>query len=310
MFPVTFAGDAIASSRLFETLYVELEAGLSTLADKPEENVVSTLCALWHCASGRPLSAAIAADAGLPVLGADEKIQLRELLARRVEGIPLAHLTGRQRFMGIELLSGKDALIPRGETELLGNAALGLLNALAENVEQPVVVDVCTGSGNLATALAHLVPRARVYASDLSEEAVVLARKNFRFHGLEDRVEARQGDLLEPFESQLFLENVDLLVCNPPYISSQRVDVMPAEISGFEPRLAFDGGPLGVRILNKLVREAPRFLRKGGWLAFEVGLGQGKAVLHRLDASGAFVDIRPVLDASGEIRALVARRPD
>jgi release factor glutamine methyltransferase len=74
--------------------------------------------------------------------------------------------------------------------------------------------------------------------------------------------------------------------------------------------LAFDGGPLGVRILNKLVREAPRFLRKGGWLAFEVGLGQGKAVLHRLDASGAFVDIRPVLDASGEIRALVARRPD
>jgi release factor glutamine methyltransferase len=99
---------------------------------------------------------------------------------------------------------------------------------------------------------------------------------------------------------------VDLLVCNPPYISSKKVDVMPNEIINFEPRLAFDGGPLGIRILQRLIREAPRFLRKGGALAFEVGLGQGPAIIQRLNHANYFTDISPISDSNSEIRGIVA----
>jgi len=107
-------------------------------------------------------------------------------------------------------------------------------------------------------------------------------------------------------EEATFLGKCDFLSCNPPYISSQRVDTLPNEIIGFEPRLAFDGGALGVRILQRLLREAPGYLRKGGWLAFEVGLGQGPAVLKRLSASGQFSQQRGVADSHGNIRTVLA----
>jgi release factor glutamine methyltransferase len=120
-------------------------------------------------------------------------------------------------------------------------------------------------------------------------------------------MEVREGDLLTPFDEPAFLANVDLLVCNPPYISSKKVDTMPNEIIEFEPRLAFDGGPLGIKILQRLIREAPRFLRKGGSLAFEVGFGQGRAIIQRLNHARSFTEIRPIEDDSGEVRAIVAR---
>jgi release factor glutamine methyltransferase len=101
---------------------------------------------------------------------------------------------------------------------------------------------------------------------------------------------------------------VDLLTCNPPYIPTGRLAEMPTEIVGHEPALAFDGGPLGVRILVRLIREAPRLLRPGGWLAFEVGLGQGPAVEQRLLKSGDYIQVDRVMDAAGQVRALLAQR--
>lgn len=297
-----------AASDAFLGRSTALQARLQTLPDKPEETAVSTLRVLWHLAAGRPLSIEAADEKPLPALDTAALARLDELTAQRLSGIPLAHLSGRQRFMGLEMLAGKDALIPRCETELLGRAALDLLHSMASRAGAFRVVDVCTGSGNLALALAHHEPRAQVFAADLSDDAVSLARKNAAHLSLHTRVEFRAGDLLEPFNQPEFHGQVDLMVCNPPYISSQKVDAMAGEISGFEPRLAFDGGPLGVRILQRLIREAPAYLQKGGWLAFEVGLGQGPAVLKRMQASGAFSEHRSVSDAQGEIRVLLAAR--
>ncbi|HJW11293.1 MAG TPA: peptide chain release factor N(5)-glutamine methyltransferase [Albitalea sp.] len=295
-------------SDAFEERCAALAKRLQTLPDKPEETAAATLRALWHLAAGNALSVEAAQERALPTLAADGERRLEELIAQRVSGIPLAHLTGRQRFMGLELLAGKEALIPRRETELLGRAALAVLQRLAATRERVTVVDVCTGSGNLALALAQHEPKAQVFASDLSEEAVALARRNAEHVGLSSRVELRAGDLLAPFDEPRFHGAVDLLVCNPPYISSQKVPAMASEISEHEPRLAFDGGPLGVRILQRLLREAPRFLASGGWLAFEVGHGQGPAVLKRLQAQGDFAATQTVADAQGEIRAILASR--
>lgn len=291
---------------LFQALYDRLAKGLMLLPDKPEESVGATLRALWHRASGNRVSASTAIHRDLPPLDDSLVADLHRLVDRRLAGEPLAHLTERQQFLGLELLAGPMALIPRRETELLGNAAIRLLGDLAVQRTHPCVVDVCTGCGNIALALASSTPSARVHAADLSADAVHFARQNADLLGLSDRVDFRVGDLLEPFESAEFLGQVDLLTCNPPYISTKRLESMPAEIADYEPALAFDGGPLGIRILQRIVQEAPRFLRPGGWLAFEVGLGQGPSVRKRLEGSGKFRNIEQLTDHNNDIRALIA----
>lgn len=292
-------------------LYQECEAllatSLQTLSDKPEETVASTLSALWHAAASKPLSVQRAIDTPLPTLNAHSAMRLRTLLRQRITGIPLAHLTGRQQFMGLELQVSGDALIPREETELLGHAALAHLQNIIREKNSATVMDVCTGSGNLALALAHHAPRARLWAADLSESAVALAERNAKNLSLNDRVTFRAGDLLAPFDTPEFHGKVDLLVCNPPYISSGKVDVMASEIIGHEPRLAFDGGPLGIRIFQRLIAEAPRFLNVNGVLAFEIGLGQARGIRKRLEQHGEYTTIVEINDAQGNARALTAK---
>jgi release factor glutamine methyltransferase len=284
-------------------------APLDTLPDKPEDTPVAAVRALWCLAAGVPLSAAAAMGHPLPALDAAQRLRFDALVQQRLAGVPLAHLTGRQRFMGLELLAGPEALIPRHETELLARAATALLQQAAQERDGAVLaLDVCTGSGNVALAMAAQVPAARVHAADLSADAVALARRNAAHLGLGDRVTVHEGDLLAPFDTPEFVGRVDVLSCNPPYISSARVPAMAAEIAAHEPALAFDGGPLGIRILQRLLREGPRFVRPGGWLAFEVGAGQGAGVMRRLSADAGFAELRSVCDAAGEVRAVLARR--
>ena len=295
------------SLALFHRLLGRIELSLNVLPDKPDESATNTLSALWHTAAGQPISVQRAAAKPLPELDLGESERLEALLSERLGGTPLAYLTGRQQFMGVELIATADALIPREETELLGFAALERLRAVVRERGQATVVDVCTGSGNLALALAWHEPGARVWASDLSEEAISLARRNLALLGLADRVRFRTGDLLAPFDTPEFHGSVDLLVCNPPYISSGKVDAMPAEIIAHEPRIAFDGGPLGIRLLLRLISESPRFLRDGGWLAFEIGLGQGTGILKKIEQSTTYAEIAKVADRSSQVRAIVAR---
>lgn len=280
---------------------------LQFLPDKPEETPESTLRALWHAAAGMPRSAEAAMAGPLPDLDSSGQPRLEELLQKRIAGVPLAHLTQRQRFVEMEMLAGPDALVPRRETELLARAAIELAQQVATQQSNVRVLDVCTGSGNVALAIAHHVPSTNVFAADLSAEAVKLARRNAEHLKLQDRAEFRAGDLLAPFDTSDFHGTVDILTCNPPYISSAKVEHMHGEISRHEPHLAFDGGPFGVAILMRLLQDAPRFIRPGGWLAFEVGLGQGPAMAKRLEKLTGVTQVRPLLDQHGDLRALTAR---
>jgi release factor glutamine methyltransferase len=306
--------DSVADSfeEAFAHRLADLHAALPVQDDKPNETPEATLRVLWHLAAGRALSMVSAASLRLPALSEAAMANLDALIAQRLSGQPLAHLSQRQHFMGLDMLVGPQALIPRLETEQLGHVALSLL----QGIKQPIVLDLCTGCGNLALALAHHAPQAQVLGGDLCGAAIALARRNAQHLGLGPRVDFRVGDLFEPFQEPDLRGNIDLVVCNPPYISSAKIDRLPPEIHHHEPRLAFDGGPLGVNVLHRLLRDAALFLRPGGWLALEVGRGQGQSVMKRLCAQAApnlagaasFETVLSASDAGGDIRVVMARR--
>lgn len=280
-----------------------LSCRLQALPDKPEETAENTLRALWALATGSRLSAQLAAQHSLPELDDATCVLLDELIAIRLAGTPLAHLTQRVQFCGLELATGPDALVPRRETELLARTAVSL--AHDAGMDQTLTADACTGAGNVALALASQLPRARVVGADVSAAAIALAQENAHSLGLADRVRFAVGDLLDPFDA--VAGSVDVLTCNPPYISSTKVTQLPAEIADHEPAVAFDGGPFGISILMRLIRDAPRVLRPGGWLAFELGAGQGPGMLRRVAATGAYCQVRGVHDDRDVIRVVVAR---
>lgn len=215
-------------------------------------------------------------------LTADEWARYGDLLARRAAGIPLPYLTGQVEFFGLEFIVTPDVLIPRPETELLVERALAR--------DPRTVVDVGTGSGCVAVALAVQLPRARVYATDLSRAALSVAMTNARRHGVADRIHFLQADLASPLRGP-----VDLVVSNPPYVAEEEWASLPASVREHEPRLALDGGPEGLRVIRRLLADAARLLRPRGALLVEIGAGQGShaAALARAVFPQARIRIHP-----------------
>jgi len=291
---------------LYSELFLHLRQHLHPLPDKPEETPENTLAALWCLAAGRPMSLEKASSCELSNLNAEQQSLLRGFIKQRLSGTPLAHITGRQQFMDFELLAGPEALIPRKETEILGVASLALIDEIVKSVDTPRIIDVCTGAGNVAIAMGLHCTSGVIFASDLSAEAVALARRNVEMHNLSEQIQVLESDLFASFKSKDFQNSIDLITCNPPYISTAKVTKMDGEISDYEPSLAFDGGPFGIKILYRVIKEAPLLLKKSGWLAFEVGAGQGDAMVKRLEKYSYSV-IRTVPDERGEIRAILAR---
>ena len=298
----------MSKEELYNCLRTTFSGKINLLGDKPEETIESSLKALWHAASGLPKSVEEAVKLELPELTEQQVILLNSLVEQRLNNIPLAHITGRQSFMGIELLSDRRALIPRKETEILGRKALELSVGIARKKQKVNIIDVCCGAGNLGLALAYYNANAVVSASDLSQEAVDLTRDNILFLNLNERIHVNQGDLFSAFETDEYCGKTDLIVCNPPYISSAKVQKMTPEISDNEPVLAFDGGMLGTKIILKLIGEAPKFLTKAGWVIFEIGVGQGPFIMQLCERSEHYDQVKSVSDDSGNIRVILARK--
>ena len=211
---------------------------------------------------------------------------------------------GRVQFMGMELLVARGALVPRAETELLGWAAVEVLG----DGEGKTIIDMCCGAGNLACAVAHHVPHARIWASDLTDECFALTLRNVENHDLANRVTVRQGDLFAAFSVDALEARVDGVICNPPYISEKRLNAARAELLEHEPREAFAAGPYGLSIHMRVARDSLAFLKPGGLLLLEVGVGQGAQVKRLLERAGGYEDIRSVQDEAGEARVVIGRR--
>ena len=210
---------------------------------------------------------------------------------------------GCQQFLGLELLCGEGALVPRAETELLALAAIDALKMTSS----PVVIDLCCGVGNLACAVAMYVPLARVWATDLTDDCVRWTRQNVDKLGLGARIETVQGDLFKGLEGKGLENNTDLIVCNPPYISTGRLAADRAGLLKDEPREAFDGGPYGLSIHQRVLAEAPKFLKPSGWIVMEFGVGQHRQLRRLFERRRAFDEITLVNDASGCPRVAVGR---
>jgi release factor glutamine methyltransferase len=211
---------------------------------------------------------------------------------------------GRVGFMGIEVLVAPGALVPRPETEVLGRAALERIGALPA----PRLIDMCCGSGNLACALAHRLPDAEIWASDLMARCVEIARCNAERLGLSQRVHVLQGDLFASLAGLGLEGSIHAVVCNPPYISTKRLDAERGCLLEHEPREAFDGGPYGLTVHQRVLAQADGFLRPGGWLLFEVGVGQERQVELLFRRARSYGDFGVARDGAGEVRVAFGRK--
>ncbi len=230
------------------------------------------------------------------------------------ERVRRAYADGRIRFMDLELSVAPGALVPREETEILARAALRTLEGARGSLgagagaDPPRVIDMCCGSGNLACAIATHAPDARVWASDLTDGCVAVARENVAALGLGARVTVAQGDLFAPLAGLGLEGEIDLVVCNPPYISTGRLEKDRKELLAAEPREAFDGGPYGLTIHQRVVKEALPFLRPGGALLFEIGLGQERQVDILFRRATSYTATQHEKDGAGQVRVVISKK--
>lgn len=207
-------------------------------------------------------------------------------------------------FMGVKLRLAPGVLVPRSETEILGHAAL----KLAREIRASRIIDVCCGSGNLSCALAANLPEAIVWSLDLSDQCVGTTSINVHDLALGDRVKVMKSDLFSALQNTDLAGKVELIVCNPPYIPTKSLETEKRSLLENEPREAFDGGPYGINIIQRLIKDAANFLRGDCPLCFEFGAGQDAMVKRLLDRSELYHSIRFASDANGIARVAISYR--
>jgi len=295
-------------NQLFNHWFEILEKDIIILPDKSEENTDNTLRALWQLACGIQVSPIVAEKLDLTILNSTQIVVLEELIQSRLSGVPLAHLTERQHFMGLDYILNKGLYIPRKETELLAKTAIETISADFASEPMINVLDLCTGIGTVALAIANYCSNTQVYGSDIYEPAIGAAKINAQHFHLEDRSSFFHADLFEPFETLDLKEHTHLIVSAPPYISTIKVKQMATEIANHEPEEAFDAGPFGLSIFNQLISVAPEYLQVNGYLIFECGLGQGEFLINRIAKNKQYGDVTPICDENGNIRVIKAKK--
>ena len=237
-----------------------------------------------------------------------------KLIERRTCREPVAFIVGHKEFMGLKFFLNRHVLIPRPETEILVETVIekakdikGSGSFRYHEVNSLIIVDLCTGSGNIAISLAKNINSCKVYATDISKMALQLAEKNAKFHNVDDKVEFLSGDLFQPLEKLNLNLSVDFVVSNPPYVKSSDLASLPPEVRK-EPVSALAGGGEGLSFYHRIVPEALKYLVNGGYLIMEIGDGQGKAVVKFIDGQKHFCPAQLVKDYAGLDRVVVAQK--
>jgi release factor glutamine methyltransferase len=236
-----------------------------------------------------------------------ELVRYRGLVQRAAEQEPIEYLTGMAHFFNLEFAVNRDVLIPRPDTETLVENVLQLVRN-TPGMESPRVLDLCTGSGCIAAAIAHHVKSAVVTAVDVSGAAVAVARGNVERLGLAGRVVVEQGDLYEPLGRMVDARPFDLIVANPPYIASAQIPGLDRSVKDYEPMQALDGGPDGLTLHRRILGGAGERLVPGGRTYLEIAYDQGAAARAMAGEFNEFDDVRVLRDAGGNERVVHLRR--
>jgi release factor glutamine methyltransferase len=251
------------------------------------------------------------------------------LLGRRERREPLAYVLGMREFWSLSLSVSSGVLVPRPETETLVEATLAVWSEMQaeasrepratsrelraesreSSTEGPTIVELCTGSGAVAIALATEIPTARILATDVSWRALRVARANALAHAVAGRIAFLRGNLWQAVNGQAPAGSVDLVVANPPYVPTREVATLMPEIQ-WEPRLALDGGADGLRVQRDIIATSPERIRPGGCLLLEIGANQAEAILVLLGEKGRFETGRIFRDLASRPRVIAARRRD
>lgn len=226
---------------------------------------------------------------------------MENAVQRVLMGEPLAYVLGEWSFYGMPLFVDKNVLIPRDDTCAVTQLAIKRGLFLEQD---PRILDLCTGSGCIGLAVASRVKDARVTLADISREALAVAKKNISRSKLSARVSCVQADVMEPASS--FLGKFDMIVSNPPYITTEEMDALPDSVKKFEPKLALHGGRDGLDFYRAIVKNYTDALKPGGYLCLEFGMGQGDAVSEILEKNGYTV-LERVQDYNDRERALLAQ---
>ena len=269
---------------VFEVLKAASEQFSAAHIDNPRLDAEILLA---HVLKWRRLRLYVDSDKILPL---ESVLRFNQLVNRRLEGFPVAYLTGSKDFMGLTFAVNENVLIPRPDTEILAEGVGKYLRGLGREV---IFADLGAGSGAICVSILKFVQSARACAVDVSAEALEVAKFNaIKFH-VEDRAEFFCGDLFAPLSGKIF----NAIVSNPPYIPTNDLKTLQSEVKR-EPRLALDGGADGLNFYRRIISDAPRFLVKGGLLAVEIGINQAQAVKTLAEAAG-FVDIQIFKDLAG-----------
>ncbi|MCK4404167.1 MAG: peptide chain release factor N(5)-glutamine methyltransferase [candidate division Zixibacteria bacterium] len=208
------------------------------------------------------------------ILSPQQVQKFNQFIQERIAGKPLQYIIGSTEFFGLEFEVSQNVLIPRPETETLVETVIEHL----KNCSQPKIIDLGTGSGAIAISLAKNLKSSFVFATDVSSEALKVAKENARRHGVESQIEFVCGDLFDPLEGKKLEKTIDCVVSNPPYVSKDEFDHLPKEVKDYEPIVALRTDEEGPSFHKKIIEGSLDFLKEGGMLALEVGLGQASKV--------------------------------
>ena len=235
-------------------------------------------------------------------------LRFYQLLERRMDREPLQYIIGSQEFMGLPFQVNPAVLIPRQDTETLVETAIKEASDMEPDLR---ILDMCCGSGAIAVSCACYIPGSRVTACDFSEEALDVARKNAEANQVSERISFMKSDLFSCFRQRPDVTEktaFDMILCNPPYIPTDVIPGLQAEITEYEPREALDGGPDGLDFYRVLSAEAWEYLKPGGLLLMEIGSDQAEAVQSLLRQQGRYTDPDVIRDLAGKDRVIRCRR--
>ena len=236
-----------------------------------------------------------------------------DLIARRAAGEPLQYITGQQEFMGLDFKVNPWVLIPRQDTETMVEDAIELISkgtvraaeyAKAGGIKD--VLDLCCGSGAIGVSIAKMCPKTRVTCSDISEEALSVAKENARANDCKS-VKFEKSDLFAGFAGKLGRKKFDLIISNPPYIKSEVIPTLQTEVKDHEPMMALDGGQDGLDFYRRIAEAAPGHLTRDGILMMEIGRDQGEEVTELLRKTESFELIDCLKDLAGRDRIVIGR---